>query len=67
VFVMAMLVAFMAGRASGHMGELLVMNARLEVGFWYFLAYCLFAIGAGALLSRWARRAPGTQADSDTL
>jgi hypothetical protein len=54
VFVMAMLVAFMAGRASGHMGELLVMNARLEVGFWYFLAYCLFAIGAGCYCHRWS-------------
>ncbi|MEM6302303.1 MAG: paraquat-inducible protein A [Pseudomonadota bacterium] len=50
VFVMAMLIAFMAGSASNHMGELLLMNARLEIGFWYFLAYCLFAIGAGMLL-----------------
>jgi hypothetical protein len=50
VFVMAMLVAFMAGRASGHMGDLLIMDARLEAGFWFFLAYCLFAIAAGALL-----------------
>ncbi|MEO0436728.1 MAG: paraquat-inducible protein A [Pseudomonadota bacterium] len=50
VFVMAMLIAFMAGSASNHMGELLLMDARLEIGFWYFLAYCLFAIGAGILM-----------------
>lgn len=55
VFVMAMLIAFMAGRASSHVGELLVMDAQLEVGFWYFLAYCLFAIAAGSILQFLAR------------
>lgn len=54
VFVMAMLVAFLAGRASEAAGELLVMHARLEVGFWYFVAYCVFAIAAGAFMSRFA-------------
>jgi hypothetical protein len=75
VFVMAMLIAFMAGRASESIGDLLIMDARLEVGFWYFVAYCLFAIAAGALLSLIARRegaakAPGRvqgRAMSDTL
>ena len=56
VFVMAMLVAFMAGRASERVGDLLVMDARLEVGFWYFLAYCLFAIAAGTAVNALARR-----------
>ncbi len=56
VFVMAMLVAFLAGRASEEMGGgLLVMRAQLEIGFWYFLAYCLFAIAAGIVLNRGAR------------
>ena len=50
VFVMALLVAFMAGSASGQSGEMLAMEARLEVGFYYFLAYCLFSIAAGSLL-----------------
>jgi hypothetical protein len=50
VFVMALLVAFMAGSASGQSGEILVMEAKLEVGFYYFLAYCLFSIAAGSLL-----------------
>lgn len=49
VFVMALLVAFMAGSASGQMGDLLLTDARLESGFWYFLAYCLFSIVAGSL------------------
>ncbi|MFT7285938.1 MAG: hypothetical protein ACI87W_000041 [Halieaceae bacterium] len=62
VFVMAMLIAFMAGRASGQVGELLVMNARLEEGFWYFLAYCLFAIVAGALLQYLSRQEGGNRA-----
>jgi hypothetical protein len=60
VFVMAMLIAFMAGRASNHMGELLIMDAQLERGFWFFLGYCLFAIAAGAVLSWLARRQPGS-------
>lgn len=50
VFVMALLVAYMAGSASGQMGDMLVMSAELEVGFYYFLAYCLFSILAGALM-----------------
>ncbi|WOJ97891.1 paraquat-inducible protein A [Congregibacter brevis] len=56
VFVMAMLIAFMAGRASNHVGELLIMDAQLEQGFWFFLAYCLFAIAAGGLLNFVAAR-----------
>jgi hypothetical protein len=64
VFVMAMLIAFMAGSASNHMGELLIMDANLEVGFWYFSGYCVFSIASGALLAwlagRGARqRSPG--------
>lgn len=56
VFVMAMLVAFLAGKASQKVGgDLLVMSAQLEVGFWYFLAYCLFAIAAGIVLTRSGR------------
>ncbi|MEO1078485.1 MAG: paraquat-inducible protein A [Pseudomonadota bacterium] len=60
VFVMAMLVAFLAGRASEKVGDLLVMQAELEVGFWYFLAYCIFAIAAGVLVQR-----PAVSKESD--
>lgn len=52
VFVMALLIAFMAGRASGQVGDLLTMDAQLEPGFYYFLAYCLFSIAASIVLSR---------------
>jgi hypothetical protein len=65
VFVMAMLIAFMAGRASNHMGELLIMDAQLEPGFWFFLGYCLFAIAAGALLSWLARGQPDSSPPVD--
>jgi hypothetical protein len=51
VFVMALIVAYLAGRASGQMGDLLTMHSELEVGFYYFLAYCLFSI-ASTLLFR---------------
>ena len=50
VFVMGVLVAYMAGSASEQMGDLLTMDAALEPGFWYFLAYCLFAIAAGIVM-----------------
>lgn len=50
VFVMGLLVAYMAGSASGQMGDLLIMDARLESGFYFFLAYCLFSIAISGLL-----------------
>jgi hypothetical protein len=50
VFVMALLVAYMAGGPSGKMGGLLTMHSHLEVGFYYFLAYCLFSIAASSVL-----------------
>jgi len=45
-----LLVAYMAGSASGQMGDMLTMDAQLERGFWYFLGYCVFSIAAGGLL-----------------
>jgi hypothetical protein len=50
VFVMALIVAYLAGSASGQMGDLLTMDARLEEGFWFFLAYCLFSIASTAMV-----------------
>lgn len=49
VFVMGLLVAYLAGSASQQMGDLLIMQAQLEVGFYYFLAYCLFSVAASSL------------------
>jgi hypothetical protein len=59
VFVMALLIAFMAGRASEQVGDLLTMDAQLESGFYYFLAYCLFSIAASIVLSRAAGEQTG--------
>ena len=50
VFVMGLLVAYMAGKATGKAGELLIMSAQLEPGFYFFLAYCLFSIAATTLV-----------------
>ncbi|MFV8819355.1 paraquat-inducible protein A [Haliea sp. E17] len=52
VFVMALLVTYLAGSASGRMGDQLTMQAQLEPGFYCFLGYCLFSIVAGGLLRR---------------
>ncbi len=50
VFVMGLLVAFMAGQASDQAGEMLMMSASLEPGFYYFLAYSLFSIAVTLVL-----------------
>ncbi|MBH0019252.1 paraquat-inducible protein A [Pseudoalteromonas sp. SWXJ133] len=50
VFVIALIVTYLAGNAHGKSGELLVMNARFGEGFWYFSAYCIFAIIASNLI-----------------
>lgn len=52
VFVMGLLVAFLAGGAADQTGDILVMHASLGVGFYYFLAYCLFSVAAGAVIRR---------------
>ncbi len=52
VFVVGLLVAYMAGSASEPMGDMLNMSAALQPGFYYFLGYCLFSVAAGALLAR---------------
>ncbi|MCF1427590.1 MAG: paraquat-inducible protein A [Shewanella sp.] len=44
VFVVAITVSYLAGNASGQMGDLIIMTAQLETGFWFFTGYCLFAI-----------------------
>jgi hypothetical protein len=50
VFVMGLLIAYMAGSAEDQAGDLLKMDAVLEPGFYYFLAYSLFSIAATGLL-----------------
>ncbi|MBB1429863.1 paraquat-inducible protein A [Pseudoalteromonas sp. SG43-4] len=50
VFVIALIVTYLAGNAHGKSGELLVMNSQFGEGFWYFSAYCIFAIIASNLI-----------------
>lgn len=50
VFVVAVIVAYLAAQASGRMDEILTLDARFGAGFYCFLAYCLFSILASQLL-----------------
>ena len=51
VFVMGLLVAFLAGGAADQADDILIMHASLGAGFYYFLAYCLFSIAASIVLA----------------
>ena len=59
VFVMGLLVAFLAGNAADQTGDILIMHASLGNGFYYFLAYCLFSVAAGSVM----RESPSGEAD----
>ncbi len=50
VFVMGLLVAFLAGGAADQTDDILTMHASLGAGFYYFLGYCLFSVAVGQLL-----------------
>jgi hypothetical protein len=50
VFVMALLMAFLAGGAAEQTDDILTMHASLGAGFYYFLAYCLFSVAAGQVM-----------------
>jgi hypothetical protein len=52
VFVVAVIVAYMAANATRNMDEIFVLDARFGVGFYCFLAYCLFSILATQLMKR---------------
>lgn len=56
VFVMGLLVAFLAGGAAEQTGDILTMHASLGAGFYYFLAYCLFSVAAGSVLGTFGDR-----------
>ncbi|GMG86930.1 paraquat-inducible protein A [Biformimicrobium ophioploci] len=57
VFLMSIIVAYLAGSAKGKMGQMLTLDAQLEVGFYWFLAYCLFSIASTLLIVRPEQRA----------
>ena len=50
VFVIALIVAYLAGNAQGEKGELIIMHAEFGPGFWFFTGYCLFSIAASSLI-----------------
>jgi|TARA_B100001971_G_C18081036_1_gene478329 hypothetical protein len=51
VFVVAIIVAFMAANAST-MGGSLNLGARFEYGFYFFLAYCIFSVLSIQVITR---------------
>ncbi|MGL4747199.1 MAG: paraquat-inducible protein A [Shewanella sp.] len=52
VFVVALIITFLAGNASGGMGEMLKTQAQFESGFYFFTAYCILSIVSGYLVRR---------------
>ncbi|QSX30353.1 paraquat-inducible protein A [Shewanella cyperi] len=52
VFVVAIIVSYLAGNAKGQMGELITMHAQLEPGFWCFTGYCLFSIASNVMMAK---------------
>jgi len=51
VFVIAIIVTFMAANAT-NMGGLLNLEARFEYGFYFFLGYCIFSILSIQVITR---------------
>ena len=60
VFVMSLLIVFLAGQAKGELGDLLLMESQLEVGFYWFLAYCIFSIASSQLFGLFSDRPSAT-------
>ena len=62
VFVMALIVTYLAGSASGQLGDLMRLDARFEPGFYYFLGYCLFSIASTLLVEGVTEGSPAPEA-----
>ncbi len=50
VFVVAVIVAYLAAGATRNMDEIFTLDARFGLGFYCFLAYCLLSIAATQLM-----------------
>ncbi|ABI73732.1 Paraquat-inducible protein A [Shewanella frigidimarina NCIMB 400] len=50
VFVVAIIVTYMAGNASAGMGDMLKTQSQFEIGFYYFLGYCIFSIASQMMI-----------------
>lgn len=57
VFVIAIFIAFLAGAGLSESRGLVEFQARLDIGFWWFLGYCLTSILATQLIDK-GRRMP---------
>ena len=51
VFVMALIISFLAIKASAGTSALVETNITFEAGFYFFLAYCLLSIAGSQLLA----------------
>lgn len=60
VFVIAIMVAYLAAVASKDMEELFSLEAEFAPGFYYFLGYCLLSLLASQLLTVRKTQAPAT-------
>ena len=52
VFVVAIIVAYMAANATEHTDELFTLTAVFGEGFYYFLGFCLLSIASTQFISR---------------
>ena len=50
VFVVAVVVAFLAANATQNMGEIFTLSARFGPGFYFFLGYCLLSLASAQLM-----------------
>jgi hypothetical protein len=64
VFVVAIVVAYLAANASSDMDELVVLNAHFEHGFYLFLGYCLFSVASSQVIAA-SVKTPGAGEASD--
>ena len=64
VFVIAIMVAYLAAVASKDMEELFSLEAEFASGFYYFLGYCLLSLLASQLLTVRKTQAPATESTS---
>ncbi len=56
VFVMALIISFLAIKASSGTSNMVTTEITLQVGFYYFLGYCILSIFAGQLMFAGKRR-----------
>jgi len=63
VFVVAIMVAYLAANATQHTDEIFTLTARFGPGFYYFLSYCLLSILSAQLLAT-GMRSPVTATDN---